>query len=80
MKYQNVTLSLPKDVLLKFKHLAIERNKSLSGLMTETIEAIVNKNDEYQMAADENIMIMEEGFDLGTKGRINLNRSDLHER
>lgn len=80
MEHQNVTLSLPKDVLRKFKHIAIEKNTSLSGLLTETIMRIVAESDRYKLAARENIVLMEEGFNLGTRGRIESKREELYER
>ncbi|SHF72137.1 hypothetical protein SAMN02745218_02952 [Desulfofundulus australicus DSM 11792] len=38
MEYQNVTLSLPKEVLRRAKHIAIERGTSLSGLLTHLLD------------------------------------------
>ena len=34
---QNVTLSIPKDILRKAKILAVQKNTSLSGLLTQTL-------------------------------------------
>ncbi len=42
MEYQDVTLSLPKEVLEKAKTLAIEEGSSLSGLMTRLLEDLVH--------------------------------------
>lgn len=33
MEHQKVTLSLPKELLKRAKHIAIERGTSLSGLL-----------------------------------------------
>ena len=41
METQNITLALPKDVLLKVKLLAVKRNTSVSGLLTQTLERLV---------------------------------------
>ncbi|MBI2357305.1 MAG: hypothetical protein HYV04_00035, partial [Deltaproteobacteria bacterium] len=35
---QNVTLSIPKDVLREAKHLAVDRGISLSGFLVEALE------------------------------------------
>jgi predicted transcriptional regulator len=80
MKYQNVTLSLPRDLLLKVKHIAIDRNTSLSGLLAQTLEEIVTKHNEYEKARQQHLKIMEEGIDFKTDGEITWKRDDLHER
>ncbi len=38
---QNVTLAIPKDVLRKAKILAVQKNTSLSGLLTQTLIDLV---------------------------------------
>ena len=50
MEKQNITLSLPKDLLLKIKHLAIDRNTSVSGLLTQTLEEIILRDESYRKA------------------------------
>jgi hypothetical protein len=79
MEYQNVTLSLPKDVLKKAKILAIEQDSSLSGLMTRLLEELVSKRDAYRQAREHHLAVFEK-LDLGTGGRVNWSREDLHER
>ncbi|AAM25707.1 metal-responsive CopG/Arc/MetJ family transcriptional regulator [Caldanaerobacter subterraneus subsp. tengcongensis MB4] len=80
MEIQNITLSLPKDLLQKIKHIAIDRQTSVSGLLTETLEEIVRKEDLYERAKLRHISILEKGFDLGTEGKITWSRDDLYER
>lgn len=41
METQNVTLSLPKEVLLKVKLIAVKRQTSVSRLLTQILENIV---------------------------------------
>jgi predicted transcriptional regulator len=41
MNTQNVTLSLPKEVLRKAKMIAIQRRTSLSRLLTRALEDMV---------------------------------------
>lgn len=79
MDYQNVTLSLPKKLLLQAKHLAIERGSSLSGLLSGLLEEHVNKKDSYRKAKGRHMAMLDE-FDLGTAGARNWMRSNLHDR
>ena len=41
METQNVTLSIPKETLLKVKLLAVKRQTSVSGLLTQALERLV---------------------------------------
>jgi len=79
MDYQNVTLSLPKEILRQAKHVAIERGTSLSGLLTQLLVEIVHKEEGYRQAKERHLSMLD-SFDLGTKGAIRWTRSDLHER
>lgn len=47
-KYQNITLSLPKELIQKVKHIAVERNTSISALLTSLLEELVNREESYQ--------------------------------
>lgn len=80
MERQNVTLSISKEVLKKAKHLAINRQKSLSGLLTETLEDLVERNDNYEAARLRQEELLKEGLDLGLYGRVSWSREELHER
>lgn len=80
MEYQNVTLSLPKDILRKAKHIAIDRQTSLSGLLAKTLEEIVHQEEAYQQAKQRQLSAMKKGFDLGLKGKRTWARDELHER
>lgn len=77
---QNVTLSIPKDILRKAKIIAIQKNTSLSGLLTQTLVQLVADNVGYEQARQRNLSTLESGFDLGTKGQINWKRDEVHER
>ncbi|MDI3481312.1 MAG: hypothetical protein PWQ97_967 [Tepidanaerobacteraceae bacterium] len=80
-KTQNITLSLPKDLLKKIKHIAINKHTSVSGLLTKTLEEIVKKEDLYEKARLHHIDILENNnIDLGTEGKTIWNREDLHGR
>jgi len=80
MEYQNVTISIPKDVLRKAKHLAIDRQTSLSGLLTKTLEEMVAQEDSYRKAKQRQMGQLKNGFDLGLRGKIGWTREELHER
>ena len=80
METQNITLSLPKDILLKVKHLAVRRNVSVSSLLTQALETLVQQEDAYAQAKRRHLQWLEQGTDLGTGGHIETQRDDLHER
>ena len=80
MEKQNVTLALPKDILKKAKILAIEKNTSLSGLLTQTLTEIVYQADAYPEAQKRHLALIQKGFDLGSSGQPDWSREDLHER
>lgn len=80
MQKQNVTLSIPKDLLQKAKIIAIKNNTSLSGLLRGYLTEIVKKEEDYQLAKTRHRQILKKGFDLGLKGKIFWKREELHER
>jgi hypothetical protein len=80
MKRQNVTLSLPEDVLRKARHMAVDRNMSLSAFLSVIIQELVAGQGGYEQARDNSLRLMEEGFDMGTMGEALNNRGELHER
>ena len=80
MERQNITLSIPKEILLKIKLLAVQRRTSVSGLLTQTIERLVQQEDGYAHARQRHLLWMEQGADLGTGGQILTHRDELHER
>jgi len=80
MERQNITLAVPKDILLKVKLLAVKRGTSVSGLLTETLERLVEQEEAYAHAQRRHLQCLEQGIDLGTQGRITTRRDELHER
>jgi len=76
---QNVTLAIPKEILCKAKILAVQRNTSLSGLLTQTLEEMVSRQEGYEQAHQRNLVWLKSGFDLGTQGNITWKREELHE-
>jgi hypothetical protein len=77
---QNVTLAIPKDILRKAKILAIQKNTSLSGLLTQTLTELVSQYDDFEQARQRNLSVLKTGLDLGTQGNITWRREELHER
>jgi hypothetical protein len=80
MDKQNVTLSISKDVLQKAKIRAIEQNMSLSNLLTQALIDIVEQADQYELAKERQLAWLQQGFDMGTQGKISWTREELHER
>lgn len=80
MNNQNITLSLPKDILLRIKLIAVQRQTSVSNLLTQALVRIVQQEDEYTQAQRRHLQSLERGFDLGTRGRLKTKRDELHER
>ena len=80
METQNITLAISKDVLAKARQLAVERRTSLSALVTQMIVDIVDQDDSYRVACERQLVILQEGFNLGSQGAATWSREDLHER
>jgi hypothetical protein len=77
---QNITLSIPKEILLKVKLIAVQRQTSVSGLLTQALERLVQQEDTYVHAKRRHLQLLERGADLGTGGQILTQRDELHER
>lgn len=78
MKKQNVTLSLPKDILQQAKILAIKRNHSLSGLLTDMLTELVENEERYEEAMRRNLARLEQAQALNSD--YSWSRESLHER
>lgn len=80
MEHQNITLSLPKELLLKIKHIAVDRHTSVSGLLAKTLQEIVLHEDSYEKAMQHHTNILKEGLQLNTTSNTGWKREELHER
>lgn len=80
MERQNITLSIPRETLKKAKHLAVAKDQSLSGLLTNYIEDLVRKEEQYENACRQQLKLMEAGIDYGLQGTVSWSREDTHER
>jgi hypothetical protein len=80
MERQNITLALPKDMIRRVKSMAASEDKSISQLLRETLEKKLKDDSNFRSAKRRQIMLLKNGFDLGTKGQITATRETLHER
>ncbi len=77
---QNITLSLPRETLKRVRLIAVERETSVSGLLSETLAELVRRVDHYEQARRDHLALVEDEVDLGTGGEITWSRESLHER
>lgn len=80
MEKQNVTVSLPKLLLKKAKIIAARREQSLSEFLRDSLNHKVREATGFAKARSRQLKFLKEGFDLGTKGEIKVERGKLHER
>ena len=80
MERQNVTISLPKNLIRQAKSAALRHHKSLSEFLRESLEEKVHEASSYKRAMDRQRKMMQSGFDLGTGGVVTTLREELHER
>lgn len=77
---QNVTLALPADTIRRLKVLAAERGSSISRMLTEQLDELLDRESGYERARRRSLATLERGYDLGTGGKITWTRDELHER
>jgi parvulin-like peptidyl-prolyl isomerase len=80
MEKQNITLSLPKEILKKGKSLAAKKGVSLNELVRELLQQSAENAEGFQRASDRQIRQMKEGIPLGTGGKIAWKRDELYQR
>ncbi len=80
MEKQNITLSLPREILKKGKMLAAQKGISLNELVRELLEMTAENEEGYRISADRQMRRMKGGIPLGTKGKISWQRDELHQR
>ncbi len=78
--YRNITLSLPVKVIRQIKRIAARRQISVSKLLTQTLEEMAAREEEYAQARARHLAWLEHAADLGTYGRATWSRESLHER
>ena len=75
---QNITISLDRQVLRKAKVLAARRETSISRLLAQEIQSLVDQDEAYERAERQATALLEQGFHMG--GLIRASRDELHER
>ncbi len=75
---QNITLSMEKDLIREAKILAAQRQVSVSRLLSEELQKLVEDAKDYEWAKRRALIHINEGFHLG--GKITVTRAELHER
>ena len=80
MEKQNVTLSLPVDLLQKVRVMAAKRNVSMSSLMTGAITKKIFDEDDYDARGKRLIERMKNATDRGTGANFRWTREELHQR
>lgn len=82
MKQQtrNITLALPQEILKQLKILAAKRGTSVSAMLKEELEALLQQESDYMQAYREFMEVANRGFELGTYGEARWMRDALHER
>ena len=80
MERQNITLSVPKELLKKAKILAAQTDRSLSQLVRESLEEKVTEATGYGRAKARQLKLLKKGINLGTDGDISVSREELYER
>jgi hypothetical protein len=79
-QHQNITLSLPRELLKRIKRLAVDRDTSVSSMLTEALVRLADQDRRYMAARKRARSAMRSAGSLGTGGRANWSRDDLHER
>jgi len=77
---QNLTLSLPRDLIKQVKRVAVERETSISALLTEALSRIADEDRRYSAARKRALAAMKAARSLGTGGHRTWTRDELHER
>jgi predicted transcriptional regulator len=78
--HQNVTLSLPQTLLRRLRIYAASRNQSMTSLMTEAIQTLLERDQQNAQAKRRFLERIRNAPDRGTRGKITWTREELHER
>ncbi len=75
---RNLTVQLDAEIIRKARVLAVQRSTSVSRLVAEQLEHLVNDEERYRQAEQAALADLGAGFHLGG-GELPV-RADLHER
>jgi predicted transcriptional regulator len=74
---QNLTIAIEQDLIRRAKVLAAERGKSISRLLADELQRLVDDQASYLRAKESALAEIDAGLRLG--GRM-VSREELHER
>ena len=77
---QNITLSVPRELLRRVKRVAADRDTSVSALMTEALARLADEDRRYAAARKRAVAALRSPRSLGTAGRRTWSRDELHDR
>jgi len=77
---RNVTLALPADTVRRLKVLAAERGSSISRMLTEQLDELLDRESGYEQARRQALRDLEHGWMLGLGDKVSWSRDELHER
>lgn len=80
MNKRNVTLALPEDLLRRVKVLAALQETSISALLVQSLEKLLDESADYDLAMRQLLANMEKGYPLGIGDKPSWTRESLHER
>jgi hypothetical protein len=75
---QNVTVSLEHQTVRKARILAAKKGSSISRLLAEQIESLVQEDEDFESAKRQALALLEQGFHMGNF--VPVKREELHER
>lgn len=75
---QNITLSIEKNLIKKAKILSAKKQTSISQILSQEMEKIVQDSEQYERAKQRAIAHLRRGFHMGDNAPIS--REELHER
>ena len=78
--HTNVTLRLPEPLLRRFRIYAASRDQSMTQLMTEAIQRMVDEDGKAERAKQRMIERMRNSPDRGTHGVITWTRDEIYDR
>jgi Arc/MetJ-type ribon-helix-helix transcriptional regulator len=77
---QNITLSLPRELLKRIKRVAADRDTSVSALMTEALTRLADEDRRYSAARKRALAALDSAGSLGIRDHATWSRDELHER
>jgi hypothetical protein len=79
-QHRNVTLSLPKPLLRKFRVYAATQNQSMTSLMAVAMRTLMDQDEQKAKARRRFLERIRKAPDRKTGGTIGWTRGELHER